>query len=224
MDEVAADIFMGTFSEKFLRAAQIAAQMLEGTLYERYYGVPFARIRATDDVKRSRWVTPTSEAFAALCVELAGPGRSGSFVARNGTIIEQEQILTTHNLAPLFEALGLTAVLRGQLEGLSLRGFDWMCRRLRQTTGPWKTRLQAVKNAAYAWRQVVFFLTVAPEGAVTAFLEQARARLRGSRKRSGRGWSRCWRGWRAARGLPTEELPGARRFLGWSTGGHWLLS
>ncbi|MGR7002263.1 hypothetical protein ACU686_36650 [Yinghuangia aomiensis] len=34
-EELAADIFMGTFSAKFLRAAQAAGELLEGTLYER---------------------------------------------------------------------------------------------------------------------------------------------------------------------------------------------
>jgi hypothetical protein len=37
---------MGTFSEKFLQAAQKASEMLEGTLYDRYYGIPFADIFA----------------------------------------------------------------------------------------------------------------------------------------------------------------------------------
>ena len=36
----------------------------------------------------------------------ARPG-DGSFVARNGTVIEQSQVLTTHNLAPLVGGLGL---------------------------------------------------------------------------------------------------------------------
>lgn len=231
VDEVAADIFMGTFSEKFLRAAQIAAARLEGTLYERYYGAPFARVRAISDVKASRYGTPTSEAFAALCVELAGPPPArANFVARNGTIIEQEQILTTHNLAPLFGALG-PAVLGPNPVALAQRCFDWIGRRLRQTTGPWKSRLRAVKNAAYAWRQMVFFLSVAPAGTTDAFLARAHewsaqqpGALRARLAPALAGLSR------AARGLPVEapvsvaEPYGARRFLGWTTGTHWLLT
>jgi hypothetical protein len=230
VDEVAADIFMGTFSEKFVRAAQIAAGVLEGTLYGRYYGVPFARVRAIDDVKQSRYGTSTSATFIALCNELAGSGGSGNWVARNGTVIEQEQILTTHNLAPLFESLRLTATLRPQLEGLALRCFDWICRRLRQTKGHWKSRLQAVKNAAYAWRQMVFFLTVAPEGTVESFLAKARERLSQQPETFQMRLAPALAGLaRAARGLPVEaaaspeEPHGARRFLGWTTGKHWLL-
>src|SRR5690606_38384260 len=38
VEEVASDIFMGTFSVKFLRAAQVAARVLgEGSIYARYY-------------------------------------------------------------------------------------------------------------------------------------------------------------------------------------------
>lgn len=35
VDELAADIFMGQFSAKFLAAAQLAGKLLRGTLYER---------------------------------------------------------------------------------------------------------------------------------------------------------------------------------------------
>lgn len=231
VDEVAADIFMGTFSEKFLRAAQIAAARLEGTLYERYYGAPFARVRAISDVKPSRYGAPTSEAFAALCVELAGPPPArANFVARNGTIIEQEQILTTHNLAPLVEALGPT-VLGPNAEALAQRCFDWIGRRLRQTTGPWKSRLRAVKNAAYAWRQMVFFLSVAPAGAFDSFLARAHGWLAQQPEALRARLAPALAGLsRAARGLPVEapasaaEPSGARRFLGWTTGKHWLLT
>lgn len=45
VEELAADIFMGTFSPKFLVAARIAADLLEGSLDERYYGIDYARLR-----------------------------------------------------------------------------------------------------------------------------------------------------------------------------------
>src|SRR4051812_23310909 len=153
-----ADIFMGEFSEKFLRAAQAAAAVLGGSLYERYYGLPYDRVRVIDAVKKSRYGAATSPAFVRLCAELAGAGTSSrGSVAQNGTVIEQEQILTTHNLAVLFEALGLGDALRPRLRGLSERCFTWVCRSLQQKRDPWKAKLQAVKNAAYAFRQMVFF-------------------------------------------------------------------
>ncbi|QJX00713.1 hypothetical protein [Frigoriglobus tundricola] len=230
VDEVAADIFMGTFSEKFLRAAQAAAEVLDGTLYERYYGISFDQIRAIDDVTPSGWGAPVSPAFAALCVERAGPSGPGSAVARNGTIIEQEQVLTTHNLAPLFAALELGERLRAHLEALASRAFDWICRRLRQTRGYGRSELRAAKNAAYAWRQAVFFLSVAPEGAIDSFLAGARARLAREpdafRKRlepALAGLARAARGQPVEAPVSDEEPHGARRVLGWTTGKHWLL-
>jgi hypothetical protein len=42
---------MGAFSEKFLRAAQIAAQTLRGTLYERYFGLPYEQVLQMNDVQ-----------------------------------------------------------------------------------------------------------------------------------------------------------------------------
>ncbi|MBK8691253.1 MAG: hypothetical protein IPN17_02825 [Deltaproteobacteria bacterium] len=50
VEELAADIFMGTFSPKFVRAAKRAASMLRGTLYERYYDVPTERVLSLKEV------------------------------------------------------------------------------------------------------------------------------------------------------------------------------
>jgi hypothetical protein len=178
IDEVAADIFMGDFSEKFLRAAQTAAAVLGGSLYERYYGLPYNRVRAIDDVKKSRYGAASSPAFVRLCTELAGAGGSSrGSVAHNGTIIEQEQTLTTHNLAVLFEALGLRETLRPYLRGLAGRCFTWVGRTLQQKRDPWKAKLQAVKNAAYAWRQMVFFLALLPGDETREFLAWAEGHL-----------------------------------------------
>lgn len=46
VDEVAADIFMGEFSNKLLAAAKIASSILKGTIYERYYSIDFDIINA----------------------------------------------------------------------------------------------------------------------------------------------------------------------------------
>jgi hypothetical protein len=40
VEEVAADIFMGTFTQKWRRAAATASQALAGSLYARYYDLP----------------------------------------------------------------------------------------------------------------------------------------------------------------------------------------
>lgn len=111
VEELAADIFMGTFSPKFLTAARIAGELLRGTLYERYYGIDYAAIRnlaiaeAGEALTRA-YRTRTSPQFARLCTARAGAsGRSS--VAANGKVIEQAQILTTHNLATLVRQVGI---------------------------------------------------------------------------------------------------------------------
>ena len=178
VDEVAADIFMGTFSEKYLRAAQAAAGLLEGSLYERYYGIDYARVRAIDDVRPSQYGPPTSPAFDRLCYERAGVERVNRITwmspAENGAVIEQEQVLTTHNLAVLFDALGLGEALGERLDELARRGFAWTCDEVQGLRGPRWGQLRSLKNAAYAWRQMVFFLSLVPPDCVNLFLEWAR--------------------------------------------------
>lgn len=187
-------------------------------------------MRPIDDVRPSRYGTPTSPEFTALCVELAGEAGAGHgrSVARNGKIIEQAQVLTTHNLAVLFDALGLTEALRPRLEELALRCFAWVCRRLRQKCAAWRPQLRAVKNAAYAWRQMVFFLAVAPAESAAAFLGRAEAHLGEQPAGLARRLRPALVGLaRAARGLPVEacapDEEEGRRFLGWATERHWLL-
>jgi hypothetical protein len=231
VDEVAADIFMGDFSEKYLRAAQKAGALLQGTLYERYYGIDYARVRQIEDVQASRYGTPTSPTFTQLCVERAGASAGSWSVARNGTIIEQEQILTTHNLAVLFDALGLGQSLRPLLGELARRCFVWICRRHHQRAASWQARLRMVKNTAYAWRQMVFFLALLPCEEVRELLLWAEQHLSQQRPDFRLRFRPALAGLaRATQGLPPEERAGkdrtgnARLLLGWTTEKHWLLS
>jgi len=174
VDELAADIFMGVFSEKFLRAAQIAAQMLRGTLYERYFGLPYERVQQLDT--RQRDASEAMHAFATLCEELAHVEKDeGWSVSRNGKIIEQSQILTTQNLASLFVALDLRVALSVRMLELSQHCFQWIC--LRQTSKSWEANLRMEKNSAYAWRQMVFFLSLLDSQTVSEFLRWARGHL-----------------------------------------------
>ncbi len=173
VDELAADIFMGAFSEKFTRAAQIAGKMLRGTLYERYFGLPYDKVlQWSDDCQGS----DASGRFATLCETLAQVEENESWSAsRNGRVIEQCQILTTHNLAALFQALDLQSTLSGRLLELSERCFRWICDRRLSTL--WRANLHMVKKSAYAWRQMLFFLALLDPQVVSAFLLWARNHL-----------------------------------------------
>lgn len=59
-EELAADIFMGTFTAKFVEAAGLSCEALRGTVYARYYDLPDGP-PAVDHARREQ------EAYAALC-------------------------------------------------------------------------------------------------------------------------------------------------------------
>lgn len=164
--ELAADIFMGGFGPAFARAADLASGLLEGTAYARYYDLDTTRRWTTidADVQRARrkgTTVPFDEGVADRV-----PRGLASWAARNGRLIEQAQVLTTHNLAALV------------IEGLRL---DWSD----AAAGAWRTALDELalargprglrhrKKAAYAWRQAVFFLSMAGPDAVAAFVASA---------------------------------------------------
>lgn len=237
VEEVAADIFMGTFTEKWRKAAAIASRTLQGTLYARYYDLPSPDTwdqpgRLAQAVTR-RWGKSTAEDFATMCKtrsQEAHAGESGSYVAANGAILEQSQILTTHNLAVLVDALGLAERLTRVAPHLAERTFTWLLQRQSQKIDQWHARLQMVKNTAYAWRQAIFFLSFCEtpdQRRVLAHLEEslagadvaARDRLRPAvnglaRVVSGDSFD--------DRGLIRGDAS-ARRFLGWAVGAHWML-
>lgn len=217
VEELASDIFMGTFSAKFLRAAQIAAGLLQGSLYERYYGIDYAAVAAIDDVRKGRYGAATSPRFDQLCAERA-QRRPGSSVAANGMVIEQAQILTTHNLATLVAVAGVTP--RAGWADLAERAFAEVVTLIgRAERQPWS--LATIKNAAFAWRAMIFFATMADadrtfvsrlEG--SAKKEMLRPALAGLAHAVGGGTF-------APDGTAVDG--GGRRFLGWSVGKHWII-
>jgi len=123
-EELAADIFMGRFSAKYVRAAELAGERLKDSLYARYYRIDYDALAD----------------FDALCARRAGPEGSRSLVARNGRVIEQAQIITTHNLAALsdYADLDYGAVIERAVK---------QARRLAHDR----------RKFAFAWRQIVFY-------------------------------------------------------------------
>jgi hypothetical protein len=230
VDELAADIFMGAFSATYLRAAQAAAAVLDGTLYERYYGLPRERVLALDDVESTRYQASSSPGFYTLCAERAGARPGGAWsVAANGTIIEQGQILTTHNLAPLLAGLDLLDDLRETLPELARHCFQWICARLQRSTDDWHAAMQDIKNAAYAWRQMLFYLSFADPAEVPRFLAWADDQLRTAPEDFRRRFAPVMEGLRAVAAGARFDAAGwtpranGRRFLGWTVDRHWLL-
>ena len=231
VDEVAADIFMGEFTGKFLQAAKKAARLLEGTLYENYYGIDYGQLRSIPEfepAKNKRWFRrKTRDQFVQLCSRMAGTTYGGWDPAINGMIIEQQQILTTQNLAVLFDGLNLTEVLRDRLDELARRCFAWVCRRQQVKASKRHAQLIMLKNTAYAWRQMVFFLSLLPSDSVQAFVAWASEHLGKQSDEFQVRFRPAFLGLTiAAEGCSLDESArqlGARRFLGWSKEKHWLL-
>ena len=247
VEELAADIFMDAFGPKFLVAAGIAGELLGGSLYERYYGIDYAAIRdltiaeASESAGRGRAdrARPrTSPGFARLCAERAtaassAPDRSksgsssGSWVAANGKVIEQSQILTTHNLATLVHRVGI-APEPGWAD-LALRCFGTVCRltaRVHRNPWPYPT----IKDTAYAWRQLVFHLSLCPPAEQRRVLGELEAEAARHPAHVTARLAPALAGLRLVADGGTFTPDGtadggrARRLLGWSTDGHWLAT
>lgn len=213
VDELAADIFTGRFSPKFLASARITGEFTEGTLYSAYYRIDWEEVADLKD----------PDAFAGLCASRAGVS-SGTFnPGVNGMIIEQQQILTTQNLAVLFKLLNLGKTLSPSLEDMARECFIWICRRQQMKGGPWHARMKMIKNTAYAWRQMVFYLSMMEKQRTEVFIAWADYYLQsfpeGFRKR----FRPALAGLAEASGCPVcRDVPG-RLFLGWTHTVHWLL-
>ncbi len=150
-EELAADIFMGSFSPKVQKAAKRAAEFLRGTLYQRYYDI------APEEIRELTLQNQLANSLAALCMARVREEATGT--AYHGQILEQCQILTTHNLAVLFQALELRESLGASLGELAGRCWSAVVKQL-QTPAPRRRQLHQRKNVAYTWRQMVFFLSL----------------------------------------------------------------
>lgn len=223
VEELAADIFMGAFTAKFLRAAQLAAELLRGTLYERYYGIDYRAVARMRSPTARRTVTRTPRDFAALCAARSGTRDGGSFVAANGMVIEQAQILTTHNLATLVHRAGVRPA--AGWDALAQQSLATVCRlleRVERTPRP----LRTIKDAAYAWRHLVFYLSLAGADQQVAFVRASQDELRQHPAATAARLTPLLGGLAhvTAGGVfdAAGRAPLGRRLLAWSTTGHWL--
>jgi hypothetical protein len=233
VDEVAADIFMGQFSPKFVQAAKRAADLLEGTLYETYFGIDYhGTVRPLPEADKSEKLLARSQSrdeLADLCASRAGVSRTRWDPATNGMIIEQQQILTSQNLAVLLNGLDLVEPMRAEMPRLARDCFEWICRRHQMKVDRWHARLIGVKKIAYGWRQMLFFLALLPPDEIRVFLKWAEEHLSKQEQDFRVRFHTALRGLAvAAEGRSLDDRPAveqeARRLLGWSKERHWLLS
>ncbi|ATY13412.1 hypothetical protein CU254_25485 [Amycolatopsis sp. AA4] len=230
VEEVAADIFMGRFTAKWRTAAELASRTMAGTLYARYYDLPESW-PSTEPPRRFRALAKrTADDFADVCAARAAeaqPVRKLYSVAKNGTVLEQSQILTTQNLAVLVHTLDLEPRLRASAPALAAESLTWAVTRLATRTDHYHAALQGVKNAAYAWRQALFFLSFCDVDTQRALLGQlaeqvARAGLAERFAPAVDGLAHVVEGGRFTSEGRVDGGTG-RRFLGWTTGSHWCL-
>lgn len=154
--ELAADIFQDTFSQRFVTTPALVAEHA-GPAYLTYYGLG----DDLDDLARHGY---DRNVFANICrrrAAEAGSGPSRWSVTRNGMVIEQSQLLTSHNLASL-AALGVPV----DAEAAARVAFAEVLRLVRSGCRPGAARYSAMSDAraaGLAWRHVVWFTALLPE-------------------------------------------------------------
>ncbi|WP_116200184.1 hypothetical protein [Amycolatopsis circi] len=230
VEEVAADIFMGTFTAKWRTAAEIASRTMAGTLYARYYDLPQSWPSTPRPRPFRMRAKRTADDFADVCAARAAeaqPTRRPRSVAANGTVLEQSQILTTQNLAVLVDTLDLRKRVQASAPELAAETLTWIVRRLSTRTDDHHAALQAIKNAAYAWRQALFFLSLCDVDVQRATVRQlaeqvTRAGLAERFAPAVAGLAHVVEGGRFTPEGRADDGTG-RRFLGWTTGKHWCL-
>mmetsp|Transcript_104030 Transcript_104030/g.164261 ORF Transcript_104030/g.164261 Transcript_104030/m.164261 type:complete len:767 (+) Transcript_104030:63-2363(+) len=154
VEEMPVDIFQGQFSPKFTSVSCLSAHLLQGTLYETYYGL-------ADDFQQLILGVDKTYSLVSTCARRAGLQSNWSHggCAETGTVVEQQLLLTTHNLASLFSALSLEDL---DFPSIVHRCATYIYRTLAVAADAVLTRerLTHTKNAAYAWRQLIFFISM----------------------------------------------------------------
>jgi hypothetical protein len=222
-EEVAADIFTGAFTVKWRLAAAAASRVMGGTLYGNYYDLPPESLWTARPRTAVQWGREIAVDFAELCDgRAAEAGAAGSRAARNGAVLEQSQILTTHNLAVLIDGLNLEDQLREQAPELARQALTWTVRRLSQPASQHAALIQ-VKNAAYAWRQALYLLSYCDPAYQLAQARQLAEDSAGTPFGPAvDGLTHIIAGGQfSADGTITGGT--GRRFLGWARGAHWYL-
>ncbi|MFI8523326.1 hypothetical protein ACIGB8_02695 [Promicromonospora sukumoe] len=205
--ELAADIFRDAFSGRFPTAAALVAKHA-GPEYLAYYGLG----ADLDELARQGY---DKKVFASICRRRAADaGSSDSWsVTRNGMVIEQAQLLTSHNLAAL-AALGVPA----DAEATARVAFDEVLRLVRSASRPGADRYLAMSDAraaGLAWRHVVWFTALLPERA-------ARALVHDLKTLTGHESPQLMAALSDLAAACAGTAP-SRALLGWSNGPHPLL-
>jgi hypothetical protein len=110
---------------------------------------------------------------------------------------------------------------------MAKRCFLWICKRQQIKIHNAHARLIMVKNTAYAWRQMIFFLSLADDGYVSNFVSWAEDYFSAQPDEFQQRFRPALVGLKLAMGggsIEADSATGGRRFLGWSKSPHWLLA
>lgn len=184
LEELAADIFMGDFSSKYSAVAQLATEKLQDLLYGKYYGLkPFAKGHLMDELTRRQDI-----------VDGKMKRKGQNWCAANGAIIEECQIVTSHNLVVIFEEIEFA-----NIDQMARKTMEFILKNEDRISKERHMR----KDCAYAWRQMVFYLSMCePETIIHEGIEKAKTDML-------RDYFKDLR--RAANGEPMKNL----YFKGW---------
>lgn len=224
VEEIASDIFQGGFGPKFVKAAKIAADVLSKSdnLYTRYYQINW------DEVKALPTEDKVSKEMGLLCsaraVHLTGIPIQMYNTASNGCIIEQEQIVTTHNLAAFISILKLDLSVEQLLELATKIRKDVFAKMSSVKRLGWINRLRTAKNAAFAWRQMIFFLSLVPQDQVVKFVHDLQKEFASSRNDEFKTrFGPAVEGLVECVNARVGEVSSKPLFLGWSASQHPFL-
>lgn len=202
--------------------------MLRGSLYARHYAIEYDSIveKLAKPENANRGGSSEPDALAQLCAMRAGVTLGTYRPAINGQVIEQQQVLTTHNLASITSLPGVQEALAGRWHELAKHCFDWIVDHLQLPDAGYQVALHRLKNSAYAWRQMVFFVSK-DDGDVDHFLEWVSERLRNEPAEFQRRFAPAVAGLAQAAGRRQQFDVGVAvqpvTFLGWTSQRHWLL-
>ena len=174
VEELAVDIFMGDFSEKFVLATKKSINFIRDTIYTKYYQINYNEIETSISGNKNLHTvsslfggkifptrkneTPTKK-LLSICEKRVGISHKTWDTVTNGMILEQMQIITTHNLSVLFLELHLLPSLKPLMCNMSKNCFKWICKRQQVQITDYHSGLIMLKQTAYAWRQMIFYLS-----------------------------------------------------------------
>ena len=164
--------------------------------------------------------------FAKICSQRADEKSTERYsVASNGKIIEQQQILTTQNLAAIYTTADLGISLAKHHTDMANKCLKWIYRQLQIPTNDFHTQLVFIKNSAYAWRQMIFFLSFEDAGIhrfskfAWEYLNEQSPEFQVKFSSALAGLDEAIKAHCEGKSLGSHFLP----FVGWTTKKHWFI-